>query len=388
MNEHLALKGGVETYLLSLMPMLKERGIEQLLAFGSGDPNAHHPSVQIPGIARIGFKNDRTTYEAVKQSISELRPDLIHVHNVKNVGALKACVEFKSVLMTTHDFRLICPASTFYYRRTNEMCTRTCGPGCLTMTLRKHCLSPRPAPAAYFYRRSNWFIKQGKSVDLIAPSQRAKERFLQAGFDSNKITVLPYFCPVKPLENPRPLPSEKIVTYMGRIAPSKGYRYFIEALGLLPQDVKGIMVGNFSEETEKRVTDLADKYGCRSRLELRGWATRDEVVNIQDRTSVFVFPSLWPETLGIVGIEAFARGVPVVASNIGGVTEWLIDGQNGFLAKPKSALEIKNGIEQILSSDEKQIAFGTCGIETINTKFLPQTHTDKLVALYEQVAHH
>ena len=52
---------------------------------------------------------------------------------------------------------------------------------------------------------------------------------------------------------------------------------------------------------------------------------------VLQHTTVFTFPSLWPETLGIVGLEALSQGVPVIGSDIGDVREWLQDGVNGCL---------------------------------------------------------
>jgi glycosyltransferase involved in cell wall biosynthesis len=274
----------------------------------------------------------------------------------------------------------------FFYKRTREVCTRQRGPGCFTTTLTKHCLTPRPQYGLYFYYRTGWITKHASRFErVIAPSADAKDRLARAGFEPEQVVVMPYFCPVIPAEQPRPIPQTKTITFIGRMAPNKGGEYFIEALGKLPDSVQGIMVGNITDGSESDVRELARQHGCQNRLTLRRWASQDEIVHILNRTSVFVFPSLWPETLGIVGLEALARGVPVVASDIGGVREWLEDSVNGLLVEPGSAGQIHDAVIALVEDERKLFAYGEKGIETVNSKILPAFHTEQLVRLYEQI---
>ena len=320
LNEHLALKGGVEIYLLSTLPILSKQGIESIYVYGQGDPSLHSTSFSAPALGKAGFKSQSIARDQV-QSILELeKPDLIHIHNVQNIGAVQAALAFAPTLVTTHDYRWICPANTFFYKRTREICHRTCSPGCFMTTLTKHCLTPRPGYASYFYFRSRWAIKHSEQfVQIISPSFGAQQRYLRSGFPEKKTTVLPYFCSLEPLDEPRPIPARPTITFLGRIAPNKGQEFFIQALGLLPDNVQGVMVGNITEDNLPTLQQMAEQYNCADRLTFSPWVSRKEILKTMDNTSVFVFPSLWEETLGIVGIEALSRGVPVVASEVGGV---------------------------------------------------------------------
>ncbi|ARA94422.1 hypothetical protein AWN76_015515 [Rhodothermaceae bacterium RA] len=383
-NEHLARKGGVETYLFALMPMLEARGHSCRVLYGDGDPALWPASVRVPAIRQA--RAARQAQAEVADVLRRERPDLIHVHNVQNEGVLAACLDHGPTVLTTHDYRWVCPANTFFYKRTRETCFRTCGPGCFTTTLRKHCLTPRPHYALAFYRRAKWAIRHGgRLARVIAPSHGAKERYVQAGFPPERITVLPYFCPVPPSEAPRPVPARPTITFLGRIAPNKGQEYFVEALGLLPPEVRGVMVGNLGEGGEEAMRNLAARHGCADRLELRGWASREEVERLLDETSVFVFPSLWPETLGIVGLEALARGVPVVASALGGTAEWCLDGETGYRVPPKDAGAIADAVRTLLHDDGCLHRFGERGIELIRRRFLPTQHIEALARVYEGV---
>jgi glycosyltransferase involved in cell wall biosynthesis len=385
-NAHLAPKGGVETYLLALRPILAQRGVEALLAYDEGDPSLWPGAEHVPGLEQPSAEQDETVRERLAALIRRLRPDLVHVHNVQNKGALEAALASGRAVMTSHDYRTACPANTFFFKRTETICDRDkVGLGCIPNTLVKKCLTPRPKLGTYYYRRAVWATENaGRWAGVIAPSGGASERLLRAGYPSDRVSVVPYFCPVVPLESPRPVPEQPLLTFMGRIAPGKGHATFVEALGLLPDGVHGLMVGDFDDGKRATVTGLAERFGCAGRITLQPWADRAAVRAVLGRTSVFSFPSLWPETLGIVGLEAMARGVPVVASDVGGVREWLEDGRNGRLVPPGDAAALADGARSLLATPDTLEAAGRAGIDTIRTRFMPEHHLDELMGVYER----
>lgn len=385
-NEHLAYKGGVETYLFGLLPRLEANSITSVVAYAEGDTSLHDRVAQTPAIGTAGFRAERTASRQMDAVLQQESPDIVHIHNVQNIGAFQAAFAFGPTLVTTHDYRWVCPANSFFYTRTQEICDRTCGLGCFTTTLTKRCVTPRPQYAGYFYRRAKWAIKHAdRFAHVIAPSQGAYEKYSASGFGKATMSVLPCFCGLVPADAPRSIPASPTITYLGRIASNKGHEYFVDALGHLSADVQGVMVGSIGDEDAAALRRRAEKAGCADRLTLHGWASREEVLDLFDRTSVFVFPSLWPETLGIVGIEALSRGVPVVASDVGGVREWCLDGETGFTVPPKDARAIADRVEYLLADRKRLQAFGRRGIDLIQRKFLPEHHIDQLLDIYQRV---
>jgi glycosyltransferase involved in cell wall biosynthesis len=385
LNEHLAHRGGVETYLFGLLPHLEERGVLSVVAYADGDAALHEPSHHIPALGTAGFQAEAQAQSQMEAVLKEEVPDLVHVHNVQNVGAVKASLDYGPTVVTTHDYRWACPADNFFHKRPQEICKRTCGLGCFATTITKHCVTPRPQYAAYFYRRARWGIENAERfARLIAPSNGAREKYETSGFEDADMTVLPYFCELELADTPRPAPDPPTITYLGRVAPNKGHEYFIEALGRLPEPVRGRMVGGISKEVAHSLSRLAEKHGCADQLELHGWASRSEVVDLLDRTSVFVFPSLWPETLGIVGIEALSRGVPVVASDVGGVREWCLDGKTGYVVPPKDGAAIADRVRRLLADEQRLLTFGKRGIRLIQESFRPDQHVDRLLQIYQR----
>lgn len=382
-NDHLAPKGGVETYMLSAIPRLEADGLSQAVVFGKGDPNLVKHAFEVPEISTPGWGNKDSTLTKLKQAVDTFKPDVVHLHNIHNADAIEWLLDTKPVVVTTHDFRYLCPASNFYFRKTESVCEKGCGPGCFVTTLSKKCMTPRPKYAWKYYRRVVRVRRRFNDFKhLIAPCQDAKTRFVRDGFPEHNVTVLPYFCRITPLPEPRPIPERAVMLYLGRLGGNKGGRYFIEALGRLSSDVHGIFIGNVDASTEVLLKELAAKHNCSDRLTWRHWATQEEISAQLKQTSVLVFPSLWPETLGIVGLEAMAHGVPVVASDIGGVPEWLKDGETGFRVQPKDVTAIADRVASIIGDTSLAHQMGVAALEHLNAKFLPERHLSVLKGIY------
>lgn len=384
-NEHLAHKGGVETYLFGLLPRLEKRGVSPVVGYADGDPTLHEPARHVPALGTAGFRAEAQSRSQMEAVLEDEAPDLVHVHNVQNVGAVQASLDHVPTVVTTHDYRWVCPANNFFHERPQAVCERNCGLGCFSTTLAKRCVTLRPQYAAYFYRRAKWGIGHADCfARVIAPSEGAREKYETSGFEEASMSVLPYFCELEPTDTPRPIPEPPTITYLGRIAPNKGHEYFVRALGHLPDTVRGHMVGSISDDVAQTLRRLAAQHGCADQLDLHGWASRSEVVDLLDRTSVFVFPSLWPETLGIVGLEALSRGVPVVASDVGGIREWCRDGETGHIVPPKDGAAIADRVQRLLSNDQRLRAFGERGIELVRERFRPKQHLDRLLRIYHR----
>ena len=385
-NEHLAPLGGVETYLIALLPELAARGYVQQVIYSSGDPQWWPDSFEIPVLRRAGFSHHLEIAEKLTALLQREKPDIIHIHNFQSVAVVQAAMAYGPTVMTAHDHRAICPSNTFFFKRTREECCRKgAGLACFLHSATKQSVSLRPKYGTYFYYRSRWMMANaGKLAHIITPSTRVKERFVDAGLPSNKITPLPYFCSLEPLDRPRSLPTHPTITFIGRVAGYKGFEFFVEALGLLPKTYYGILVGNMTKKNQEIIGELSHRFGCTSRLEFRPWADRAGIMQLLGETSVLIFPSVCPETLGIVGLEALSQGVPAVASDIGGVREWLIEGDTGRLVAPKSATEIRDAVLDICQSPDNLLAMGTKGIAKVRERFLPHQHVNNLINIYNQ----
>lgn len=383
LNEHLNWAGGVETYLLSTIPELESRGHSQGIVYARGQDNLVAESYIVPELSMGTRRAEAVAESSMNEILESFRPDIVHLHQVYNLGAVRACLKQVPVLVHGHDYRYLCPASTFYHRRSRTACKRTAGPGCFPTTLIKHCMSPRPSYALNYYRRVRWFtLEASRFCGVIAPSESARDRFLEAGFGASRVTKLPYFCPLEPANKPRSSPTQPTVLFVGRIRANKGVDIFLEAFARLGKEVQAILVGDFTDVSRRDVLKTAETLGFADRMVLHNWVDREKVRAVFEQATVFAFPSVWPETLGIVGIESLACGVPVVASDIGGVREWLKQGKTGLLVKPKDPVALATAIEKLLFDTSLNTKLGRNGIALVRDHFSRSDHITRLLQIY------
>ncbi len=155
------------------------------------------------------------------------------------------------------------------------------------------------------------------------------------------------------------IPEDNFVTgYVSRIEKNKGWRVFLEAAALFKKkralkDFTLLITGDGSQraEFEKTATEL----GLREFIVFERTALHGELEVFYSAMDVFIFPT-FKESLGLVGIEALACGVPVIGSRIGALCDYIMEGKNGFFFGPGSASELCEKLEAyyVLSTAAKE----------------------------------
>lgn len=145
-----------------------------------------------------------------------------------------------------------------------------------------------------------------------------------------------------------------LIGYVSRIDRGKGWDTLIEAALLLVErgcvfSIKLIGGGLEVPELERLL-----KQNPNFPVEFVGPIAHDELPNYYRTFDLFVFPTKLEESLGLVGIEPMASGVPVIASRIGGIQDYLIDGKNGFFFTPGNAEDLAEKIESYLNLSKQE----------------------------------
>ena len=382
-NEHSLTKGGAEAYLFDLIKRLEIRGHACYLAYAKEEPDFDISSIRLPSIGQVSAINLERDLASLKSFINKVCPDLIHIHGIWNIEVIEACLKLKPCLMTGHDYRWLCPDSKFYWKRPQCTCWRTPGWACAAITLKNKCLTLRPNLIIRNIQRIKKITQLFPQIQaVVTPSQYVADRFDKASYPSSKTHVIPYYCSFPPLDSPREAPKQKSISIIGRTADYKGIDYFLKALGKLPDDVLGYVMGDLEGVKAQNILEKAKNASCGNRIKLENWSDKDGVGNLLKKTSILVFPSILPETLGIIGLEAMSYGIPVIGSNIGGVSDWLDDAVTGYLCQPKSSNEIASRAATLLADNELMIDMGRAGQESIRRKYLPEIHLEKLEEVY------
>jgi glycosyltransferase involved in cell wall biosynthesis len=180
-------------------------------------------------------------------------------------------------------------------------------------------------------------------------------------------------------------PDSEVIVTLGRQEEQKGHRYLLEAIASMRSRRPRLVAlfagrsGEVSAQLEAQRTSL----GLEGVVRFLGF--RDDVGELLAATDVFVFPSLW-EGLGGSLIEAMARALPIVASDIDAVREVVEDGRSATLVPPASPERLAAAVEALLGDPQRLRTFGVRGREIFEERFTLDRTTERMADLYRKVA--
>jgi glycosyltransferase involved in cell wall biosynthesis len=172
--------------------------------------------------------------------------------------------------------------------------------------------------------------------------------------------------------------STTVIANVGRLSEQKGHCYLIEAVQLLAQerdDFKVLVVGK--GELEEEIKAQVKKLGLEDHIIFTGFRT--DVYSIMKQIDFLLHTALW-EGFGFVVAEAMAAGKPVVSTDVSNISEIMIDGQTGYLAKPKNPEDIANKtLKMIDPSKEKRNQMGEQGRKIVKDNFSFSAKIEQLI---------
>ena len=122
------------------------------------------------------------------------------------------------------------------------------------------------------------------------------------------------------------------------------------------------------------------RLGIAGNVSFLGW--REDLPSVLRSWSIFVLPSL-DEGFGVAALEAMASGLPVVASDVGGLRELMQDGETGFLVPPEAPAEFAKKIRLLLENQELREKMGSAGRNRAEEDFSISTMVKKTADLYD-----
>ncbi len=171
------------------------------------------------------------------------------------------------------------------------------------------------------------------------------------------------------------------IGYIGRINPVKSIDTLLEAFMILSKsenkDMSLLIVGE--GETRNKLKNLSISLGIMQEVYFLG--SRNDVPQILSTLDIFVLPSK-SEGMPMVILEAMAAGLPVVATNVGGTPEVVIDGETGFLVPPGDPQALADVIKKLMDDPELRRKFGKAGRERVEKHFTIEETVRKTEELY------
>ncbi|MGY1836929.1 glycosyltransferase [Blastococcus sp. SYSU DS0510] len=188
---------------------------------------------------------------------------------------------------------------------------------------------------------------------VVVLTARARGGLLADGVAEDRVHVIPSgFDPAlfrPPADRPGSRPTGGLrIGYVGRLAPQKRPDLVVRAFGRMAEPAQLVVVGDGPERP--RVESLVARSPARDRIRLSGFVPHDAVPGVLEGLDVLVLPSAYEE-MGSVLVEAMAAGLPVVASDVGGIPEVVRDGETGLLVPPGDVAALAAALDRLVADD-------------------------------------
>jgi glycosyltransferase involved in cell wall biosynthesis len=343
----------------------------------------------------------REDYREIKVLLRRERPDVAHFHNtfpLISPAAYYACREAGvPVVQTLHNYRLLCPAATF--RQNGRICEKCVSGGLFNGVLHGCYRGSRAATAAtsLMLGTHRWLGTWNELVDcFIALTQFSRRKFIEGGLPAEKIAVKPNFVSPDPLQDcsggvptaglrtdvggPRPLLGKEYALYVGRLAFGKGARTLLRAWQKTTVPLLIAGEGPLRQELE----NFAANQGL-SGVSILGRLAPDRLIPLMRGARFLLVPSEWYEAFPLTISEAFACGVPVIASRLGAMQEIVEDGRTGLQFTPGDADDLAAKVEWSWTHPEQMQAMGCAARSEYEAKYTAERNYQMLMEIYQTV---
>ncbi len=326
---------------------------------------------------------NRDTSREITKILRSDRPDVVHFTNTFPLISPAAYYAAKSesipVVQSLHNYRLLCPASTFY--REGKPCEDCLGKGI-----------PWPAVLHGCYRSSRLAtgVVAGmttlhrlmrtwqRTVDrFVALSHFSAEKFIAGGLPAGKIVVKPNFIA------PDPGPGSgagRYALFVGRLAAEKGIETLLAAWEQLDETLPLKIVGDgpLASFVEERCTD-------NPRIAWLGWKSGSEVMQLMSEATCLMMPSEWYECCPKTLIESFAVGTPAVVSRLGAMAEMVEHERTGFHFEPRNPHDLASQIKRLVGDPALASKMRHFARQQFEEKYTADLNYEQLMNIYRGV---
>lgn len=228
-------------------------------------------------------------------------------------------------------------------------------------------------------RKDVVFSEMNKVEKIFVPTRFMHDRLVTNGIPSNKLIYQPFGLPFQQHIRQRKTNLDGIrIAYIGTISEHKGLHILLAAMETLPEHEYQLRVYGNSKDFPNYYNELYNKYSSKHNIEFCGTFPNSEIIKILSEVDVLIVPSLWYENTPLVIFSAYAANVPIIASNVPGISEVVKDGYNGLLFDVGDSRTLANKLKQFLDNADLRKRL-------INNSRLPKTtvqYVDELEYYY------
>jgi glycosyltransferase involved in cell wall biosynthesis len=383
-HNHYQQPGGEDTTVTQETALLRDAGHSVIVYRRSNQEVSAFNLLQKAKLPlRMIWASD--SYRDLRDLIWREKPDIAHFHNTHfmiSPAAYYACHDAGvPVVQTIQNYRLFCPAATFF--RDGQVCEDCLGktpplPGVIHRCYRgSRVQTALVAATLTFHRwRRTWLDNVAR---YIVPTDFVCQKLIEGGFPAEKITMKPNF--VYP--NPGCGDGDgDYVLFVGRLSPEKGIDTLLTAWERLaeksPLKLKIVGDGPLSTKVAEAARKLPD-------IEWLRQQPKDRVLELMQEANVLIFPSIWYEAFPLVIVEAFATGLPVIASKIGSMVALIDSGRTGLHFIPGDSDDLAAKIEWLSTHPAEREVMRRAARAEFEAKYTAARNYDLLLSIYESV---
>lgn len=288
----------------------------------------------------------------IKERINEFKPDIIHIHNMHYALGPLFILHIQKMkipmLMTLHNFRLICPSATLFYD--GNIYLNSINSDFPWDAVKKKVLENSyfktfwTAFTYWIHRKRGTFNAISRFITL---SEFSKSIFAKSKLNvpMDKFVVKPNF--VKVAEVTKEYPSDYFV-YVGRLSEEKGIIPLLHAWKATDHKIKIFGTGPLQKEVELIVSNSPN-------MQYMGFQDKQTLSNQIASASAVIVPSVCYESMPLAVLEAYALGTPVIASSIGILTEMVVPLYTGLLFDPHNHINMVQTLAEWKSLPKEKI---------------------------------
>ena len=356
-SERAGFAGGIERFIFHTASLLRDSGFTLYGEFSRPDRESERFLAPFEKTIRPDESSDA---------------DFAVIHKITDPEYLEKLLKTYGdrLALYVHDHDYYCPRTYRYTPFGRCNCVRAYS--MLRCGLCAMATSPRHWQGGPFGALKARTLKCRRRLELLRQVPRVavlsgfmRQNLIDNGFDPARITVIPP--PITFPENlsPRPENDPPRLLFTGQLIRGKGVDQLLRALPLLSRPYRLVIAGEGNQRPELEA--LAAELGVSDKVTFAGWVSEPE--KLYAGCDISVLPFFWQEPFGLVGPEAMTRGLPVAAFRVGGVDEWLRDGENGIAVPPRDIAGFAAAVDRLLADRTLRERLGKQGQEFVRKQF-------------------
>lgn len=395
-------KGGSEKYYFELGKLLKEHGhevayfsMEDEKNIKTGDKEYFVKSLDLNKGSKLKAFDiiySKDNYKKMIEAIEDFAPDIVHLNNFQrqlSSSVVKAAYDKKiPIVFTMHDLQAVCPAISMIDSKKNvcDRCVKGKYLNCVIKKCNKNSLlkSIIGAIEGYYYRANRIYLD--KIDTIITPTEFYRQLLINDGIDQNKVICIHNFVNINQYDIKKEDKKEKEECYAffsGRLSKEKGILNLLQAF----QKVENgkLYIAGDGPETESIKQYIADNK-LQGKIVLLGFLNSDNLKEYIARSKFIIVPSIWYENGSYAAIEASIMRKAVIASDIGGIPEVIVNNKSGLLFEYNNINDLTDKINLFFNEDEEALRkYGEFGRKHIKEQFDSEKHYNSLIEVYKKI---